>query len=371
MITCPRNFKTRKFNHLINLSAKIKFSILQNNLDNNYNTINKYTINSVSEAEALIRDYIVKTPIIVNDYLNKLLGHNIYFKDESSQKTGAFKIRGVLASLLEKQKQNNLPDKMVAYSTGNHGIAIAYAAKLFNIQARVYLPTNVAEIKRSIIASYGGEVIATKTRKEAEEFALQDGNNGFSYMHPSKTMSTFYGVGTLCLEALKEIRTNIDAIFGSCGGGGLLSGTFLAKEEYDNNIIVIGAEPEVANDAYLSIKQGKIYELSDSPNTVADGLRTLKITEQTFQFLKKLDDFITISENDILYWTAWLNHLLPSSVEPSCAISMAAACRWLAKQKTQKNILVIISGGNIYDSFIEEILSREYLHHKPNLKNQT
>ena len=330
----------------------------------NPNTIEK---NEIGKALNRISPYIHQTPIVSSENLDSMLGHKILFKAESLQKTGAFKVRGVLNHLLSLKEQNMLPLKVVAYSTGNHGIGVAYVAKKLGIQARIYLPRNTAVLKQQQAISLGAEVIFTNTRKEAEEFTKQDGEAGYHYLHPSDNDTTIAGAGTVCLEALKQINTKIDAIFASCGGGGLLSGCVLARNEYRKDILVIGTEPEMADDANRSRQSGKIFRFEESPDTIADGLRTLGLSERTFKYIKQLDDFIIIDEDEIKYWTVWLMHLLKLVCEPSCAISMAGVYRWLKKQKEPKTVLVMLSGGNVDPSILSELLNSEYLLVKPKI----
>jgi len=346
---------------MLNLCISMLYAdVMKNKIESNNNQL-------IGSALKRVSPYIHHTPIVSSENLDFMLGSKILFKAESLQKTGAFKVRGVLNHLLSLKELGHLPEKVVAYSTGNHGIGVAYAAKKLGIKARIYLPKNTAVLKQQQAVYLGADVIFTETRKEAEELTKLDGMNGYHYLHPSDSDSTIQGAGTVCLEALNQTG-NVDAIFASCGGGGLLSGSFLAKNEYNSNIKLIGAEPEAGNDAARSLSDGKIFRFDESPNTIADGLRTLGLSERTFNYIKQLDDFITISEDEIKYWTVWLMHLLKLVCEPSCAISMAAAYKWLQKQKEPKTILVILSGGNVDPSVLSELLNSEYLLNKPNLR---
>lgn len=324
-------------------------------------SINIQSPGNVKEAYERIKPFLHETPIISSNTLNEMLGHEIYFKAESLQKTGAFKVRGSLNHLLTLKERSLLPEKVVAYSTGNHGIGLSWVARLLGIKARIYLPENTAAIKQRAAKSYGAEVINTKTRHEAELRTKEDGQNGFYYMHPSDNDLTIAGAGTVCLEALTQLSFDPDAIFASCGGGGLLSGTYLAKELLSPSSLLFGVEPECGNDAYISLSQGKIFRLPDSPNTVADGLRTLGISERTFEYLKKLDGFYLSEEEPIYYWSAWLLHLLKIASEPSSAINMVGVQKWIGAQKSPKKILVIISGGNIDPGLYQEIWKENYL----------
>lgn len=244
-----------------------------------------------SEAYERIRSYIHYTPILRSETLDELLGAEVYFKAEMLQKTGAFKIRGILNHLLTLQENGKLPDKIVSYSTGNHGIGMAWAAKLLAINARIYLPKNTSLVKQQAAVYYGAEVIYTETRSIAEEKSYEDIKNGFYYLHPSDSDETIAGCSTLCYESLKQLSFSPDAIFASCGGGGLLSGTYLAKEALSPSSILIGCEPALANDAFLSFKNHNIFSFTESPITIADGLRSLRLSERTFNYIKKLDDF--------------------------------------------------------------------------------
>ena len=314
-----------------------------------------------------IKSHLHKTPLLRSEVLNQMLGADIYFKADALQKTGAFKIRGVLNHLLHLQEQGHLPKQVVGYSTGNHGIGLAWAAQKLGIKARIYLPKNTAPVKQRAAEFYGSEVIYTDSRAEAEERTKYDGSNGFYYMHPSDSDATIAGAGTCAFEALQQMdNIKPDAIFASCGGGGLLSGTYLAKEILSPASKVIGTEPIQANDAFLSLKQGSIFRFDHSPETIADGLRTLGISERTFSHLKKLDDFILVKEERIFYWTAWLIHLLKIACEPSCAMNMEGVVQWLGRQKTpNKKILVLISGGNIDPILYRQLWQKDYLAEVP------
>jgi threonine dehydratase len=259
----------------------------------------------------------------------------------------------------------------VAYSTGNHAIGLAWAAKLLGICARIYLPYNTSPVKQRAASHFGAEIIYTATRQEAELRSKRDIHNGYYYLHPSDHDATIAGAGTLCHEAINQLGFAPDAIFAGCGGGGLLSGSYLAKEWLSPKSLLFGTEPVVANDAFISLQQDSIYRLQDSPRTVADGLRTLSISPRTFMYLKKLDGFFTVSEHAILYWTAWLSHLLKVVCEPSSALNMQAVCEWLTKSEKKMKVLVLISGGNIDPSFYRVLWEEDYLLHPPLLETFT
>lgn len=329
--------------------------------------------NVVELALNRIQDFISNTPLVYSSTLNNAMNNRIYFKVDAMQKTGAFKIRGVLNQLFALKEKKRLPKKIVAYSTGNHGLAMAYATKLFDTQARIYLPTNVSEIKKRVAKFYGAEVIEVSTRNEAEELSLNDARaHGYYYFHPSDNDDVISGAGTMCYEALLEIKsvfkTVPDAIFASCGGGGLLAGTYLAKELASPQSKIIGVEPISANDAELSLKYQEIYRLIESPNTIADGLRALSISPRTFEYLKKIDKMMTVEESAIEYWTMWIAQLFKITCEPSSAISMAACVNWIKENNIQdQDILILISGGNIDVNMYKSLWNKKYLDIMPRL----
>ncbi len=320
-----------------------------------------YTIQTsdvVAKAYSRIKSYIHKTPLLHSNALNNILGSKIYFKTDAVQKTGAFKIRGVLNHLLTLKERGNMPQKIVAYSTGNHALAMSYVAKMFGIHARVYLPKNVSAVKKRIAEYYGAEVVEVDSRQQAEEATKSDSKESFYYLHPSDDDFTIAGAGTMCYEALLDLEkfgVKPDAIFGPCGGGGLLAGSYLAKQLLSPATELHGVEPKIANDAYQSLNSARIFRFKESPNTIADGLRALSVSNRTLKYLKKLDGFHLASEKSIRYWTAWLVQMMKVSCEPSAATSMVAAHSWLQKNSKNKDILVLITGGNIDPKFYQEL----------------
>jgi threonine dehydratase len=326
-------------------------------------------VKNIEVASKRISSHLHRTPIIRSEVLNDMLQANIYFKADCLQKTGAFKVRGVLNHLLVLKEEGRLPENVVGYSTGNHGIGLAFAAKELGIKARIYLPKDTAPVKQRAAEYYGAEVIYTDTRQEAEDRTKEDSQKSFYYMHPSDSDYTIAGAGTICFEALEQMGDGRpDAIFASCGGGGLLSGSYLAKELLSPESLLIGSEPKAADDAYRSIKSGSIIRFDSAPDTYADGLKTLGVSARAFEHLQKLDDFCLVDEERILYWTAWLIHLLKIVCEPSCALNMETILNWRRNcSKNRPNILMLISGGNIDPILYRELWRSDYLGEVPKL----
>jgi threo-3-hydroxy-L-aspartate ammonia-lyase len=321
---------------------------------------------SVIEALQRIRPHVHFTPLMGSALLDKWLGHEIVFKAEGFQRIGAFKIRGALNALLVLKEQNKLPQEVVAFSSGNHAQAVALAAQMLDIKATVIMPEFVSKVKQQATRSYGANVIMTQTRQEAEKAAAEAAARGAFLLHPSADDHVIAGQGTACYEALQD-GIAADAIFAACGGGGLISGTWLAAQLLKPKAKIFAAEPKIANDAAESCRQGKIMGFSDTPMSIADGARTLHISPLTFQYLQKLDGIYEVEEERIIYWTQWLQHLLKITVEPTAAMAMAAAYDWLKTQTTRQHVLVILSGGNVGAVAHRQIWETDYLNQPPSL----
>jgi len=333
-------------------------------------TSNSFKIIDPSEiktAHQRISPYIHRTPLLSSQILNDFLGHEIVFKAECLQKIGAFKIRGALNTLLELKEKNSLPESVVAFSSGNHAQAVAVAGKMLNVKTTIVLPLFTSSVKQQAAIYYGAKVINTSTRKEAEEKAAEIAAKGSFFIHSFDNDGVIVGQGTSCYEALQD-GANPDSIFATCGGGGWVSGTFLAKELLAPNVLVFGAEPKQANDASQSYANNRIIKFNDSPSTIADGARARAVSERTFHYLKQLNGFFEIDEEEIIYWTQWLIHLLKIAVEPTSAVAMAAAFHWLKTQKTKQKVLVMLSGGNIAAETYQKIWSKSYLEKLPFLR---
>jgi len=322
----------------------------------------------VKQAQQRIQPYIHKTPLVESSRLNNWLGHRILFKAECLQKIGAFKARGGCNTVAKLVEENRIPKRIIANSSGNHAQAVAWAASLFNMPATIYMPAQVSKVKAQATKSYGAEIIFSETRADTDALIKQAAEDPDNYwIPPYNHQEVIAGQGTAAMEALQQ-HSDIDAIFAPCGGGGLLSGTLLATRELAPKAKVIGVEPANGNDASRSIQAGSIQRLEQSPDTVADGARTLQVGELTFPFLQQLDEFYEISEENICYWSQWLSHLLKLHIEPTSAMSMDAVARWLNTQKAPQTVMVILTGGNIDQPMQNLLWAKDYLNLEPHKK---
>ena len=179
------------------------------------------------------------------------------------------------------------------------------------------MPEYASSLKRQAAASYGAEIVLTEDRKAAELKVSEFIEQGAYFIPPYDHPMVIEGQGTSCYEALEDLEKKPDYVFVPCGGGGLTFGTYLATQELNPSSKVIACEPKAADDAYRSLQSGTIQSFDHSPNTICDGVMTLKIGEINFEFIKKIHDLILVDEEQITYWTQWLHHLLKVNIEPS------------------------------------------------------
>lgn len=325
----------------------------------------------IEDAYQRITGIVQKTPVVQSKLLNKWLGHDIYFKVECLQTTGAFKLRGASNFIAKLAQQNSLPTQIVANSSGNHAQAVAYAAKHFSIPVTIYATKNISAVKAAATKYYGAKLKLFDTRIEADNAVVEASHKpGVIWIPPFNHPDIIAGQGTAALEALQQ-TSNIDAIFAPCGGGGLASGTLIASRQLSPESKVIGVEPLMANDAAQSLREGRIVSLSEAPITLADGAATPSVGEHTFPLLQELDGFFEVDETKIAYWTQWLQHLLKLHIEPTCAMVMQGVVDYLKNLPTQQTarqrILVIISGGNISAQSMAKIWRDDHLQTPPEL----
>ncbi len=311
--------------------------------------MNELNFQDILLAENRIKNYIKNTAIISNKKIDELLGAEIFFKMDNRQETNSFKARGAFNAVLAfKEKHGFFPQKIVAQSSGNHAQAVAFVGKKFNIPVIIYMAKITSPIKVEATRKLDAEVILCEKRSEANRLAEEKQQEGYFFIHPSDNDDVIAGQGTCVLEAVKEIG-EVSAIFAPCGGGGLLSGCLIAKNGISPQAQVFGCEPLNANDASRSVLENKIVGFEESPLTIADGARTLKVAPRCFNYLKKLNGILEISEEEIIFWQKKLEQELQEKIEPTSALSIAGCAQYIKNNPQTKNqkFLAIISGGNL------------------------
>tara|TARA_Y100000389_G_C17471274_1_gene531347 strand:- start:12189 stop:13133 length:945 start_codon:yes stop_codon:yes gene_type:complete len=307
------------------------------------------TFDHVKIAHKRIKDHVIKTPVISNKSLNKEIGANIFFKLENLQKTGSFKIRGATNNLLSfYQKNGKFPDKITTVSSGNHAIAVAYLCQKFDIkESIIFIDKEAAKIKIDESRKYQSQIIVTESKMESINLIDQKINEGYYMCNSYGDEDVILGQATATFEAMNQIDQQIDAVFAPCGGGGLASGAYIVASGFDYNPKVFAVEPENANDAQLSVKNNEIYKFHTTPKTIADGARTLWISEKTFPYIKKLDNIYTANDEEIIFWWKKLTKLLDMKIEPTAILALVGAKKFIDQGAKNKNILIILSGGNV------------------------
>src|SRR5215211_2833189 len=216
------------------------------------------TLQDIQQAAQRIRPYIHRTPVLTNQSLNAQVGAQVFLKCENLQKVGAFKFRGA-ANAVWSLSNNEAARGVCTHSSGNHAQALALAAKMRGIPAYIVMPNNAPSVKKNAVAAYGGQITFCEPTLEARESTLERIrlDTGANVVHPYNDERVIAGQGTAALELLEEVP-DLDVIIAPVGGGGLLSGTAIAATEFKQGIRVIAGEPEMADDAFRSIKSGEI-----------------------------------------------------------------------------------------------------------------
>jgi threonine dehydratase len=312
-------------------------------------------LKEVRQAHQRIRPYIHKTPVLTCTALDEMVGARLFFKCENFQKTGAFKFRGACNAIFSLSDQEASLG-VVTHSSGNHAGALALTARKRGITARIVMPYNAPAVKIAAVKNYGGIITFCEptlaSRENTAERIIKE--TGATLIHPSNDYRIIAGQATAALELMEEIE-NLDFLLAPVGGGGLLSGTAIAAKGLNPKIKVIGCEPKNADDAYRSIKAGRIIP-SENPNTIADGLRT-SLGDKTFPIIRELvDEILLATEEEIVTAMRYILERMKIVVEPSAAVPLAVL---LANQLNvaDKNVGIILSGGNVdFSKFFEEML---------------
>ena len=305
------------------------------------------SMEDVIAASKRIERHGHRTPILTNKTINQLAGKKIFFKCENFQKIGAFKFRGgwnAISSLSDKEAEKGA----CTHSSGNHAQAVAYAAMKRNIPAYIVMPENAPKVKIQAVKGYGAKVTlckpTLKSRKETLEKIAE--KTGAYVVHPFNEPKVIAGQGTAALELIEDAG-DLDAICAPIGGGGLMSGTCIAARDMLPNARLFGAEPKGADDAYRSLKEGKLLP-QENPNTICDGLLT-SMGENTWNILKDhLEDIITVDDEEAITAMRLVWERMKIIIEPSCATPLAAILTpEFKKLKNIETIGIILTGGNV------------------------
>lgn len=292
-----------------------------------------------------IKPFIHDTPVLTSRQIDKMGNTNFYFKCENFQRMGAFKMRGAANAILQltpDQKKNGV----VTHSSGNFAQALSLAAQSLGVKAYIVMPSSAPEVKKEAVRGYSGILSECEPTLTAREQATQEiiNKQGATFIHPSNNEQVILGQGTACMELLK-LYPDLDYVFTPVGGGGLLAGTALAVHYFGKNCKTIGGEPFEVDDAFRSLKSGKI-EINTTTNTIADGLKT-QLGDRNFPIIQKyVEEIVRVKEQEIVHAMRLIWERLKIVCEPSSAVALAA-CFKKKELLTHKKVGIIISGGNV------------------------
>ena len=328
------------------------------------------TLEQIQAAQVRLRGIAARTPLIPyfppaddkGDEKSSSVNEQLWFKPESLQPIGSFKLRGAynkIASFSEEERQRGV----ISYSSGNHAQGVAYAARAMGVKAVIVMPRNAPKIKMDSTAALGAEIVTVGTAsvermKKAEELARR---HGYSIVPPYNDEYIIAGQGTTGLEILEDCP-EVELVLVPVGGGGLISGVASAVKLSGSSAKIVGVEPELANDAQRSFRKGEIVQLSAErvSSTLADGLRTQSVGPLNFEHIRKfVDDIITVTEDEIRSAVRRITTSARIVAEPSGAVTFAAWLFHRDELPASRKTVVVVSGGNLEPQLLAQILSED------------
>ena len=299
----------------------------------------------LQEAQARISGSLHRTPAVSSHALSERVGRTVILKCENLQKTGSFKVRGALNSILELDDVAR-GRGVVAASAGNHAQAVAWAAARAGVSATVVMPANALPTKVRASEGYGAEVILQGTVFEAFDVALEVAQDrGLTFLHPFDDPLIVAGQGTLGLEVLDDVPDAATVVV-PVGGGGLISGVALAVANLAPAARVYGVEPHGACAMRKSLEKGEAIRL-ESIDTIADGLGAPMAGELTYEVVRRhVEDVVLVSDDEIRKAMAFILARTKLLVEPAGAAGVAALLAGRIPLAAGP-VVAILSGGNV------------------------
>jgi threonine dehydratase len=335
------------------------------------------SLEEIGAAARRLRGVTVRTPLIPFTGKAKAAS-TLLIKPESLQPTGAFKLRGAYNAVYAVTRDLDsciLPAGVVAHSSGNHGFAVAYAARLLGISAAIVVPENAPAVKTEAIESTGAELVRVEPTLAARIAATDEiaRVRGYHPVAPFDDLDVIAGQGTVGLEIAEDFAAagqgakQPAAVLVPVSGGGLISGIAVAVKARLPGTRVIGVEPELAADARDSLRAGTrvAWTSAQTARTRADALRVEQVGELTFPHIQAyVDDIVTVSEDEMLDAIRRLARQGRLIAEPGGAAAVAAAlCRDATElgitSATQAPVVAVLSGGNIDPALLADILQTE------------
>ncbi len=314
-------------------------------------------LSDIIHAHSVLKNIVKKTPLERSKSFSAMSGANVYLKLENLQTTGSFKVRGAYY-MISRLTPEKLTNGVLCASAGNHAQGVAYAASKLGVKSTVFMPVFAPPLKVIATRSYGAEVILTgDTFDDAFNAAMEYGSkSGATFVHPFNHPDIIAGQGTVGLEIFEQLE-QIDAVLVPIGGGGLIAGIAIALKQLNPGIRIIGVEAEGAQSMKVSI-EAKEPRTLNSVNTIADGIAVKSPGDLTFGATRTLvDELVTVNDAEIAQTTYMLLQRAKILAEPAGVAAMAAVL-FGKVDLTGKNVIPVISGGNINMSILEQILEK-------------
>lgn len=315
------------------------------------------TFADVQVARTRISGAAHRTPVLTSRTADAMTGAGIFFKAENMQRAGAFKFRGAfnaIAALDAARRQRGI----VAYSSGNHAQAIAYAASLQGVASTIVMPTDAPEIKVAATRGYGAEIVFyDRYTEDRTKISLELADkHGAALIPPYDHPDVIAGQGTAALELIEDTGA-LDLLVVPLGGGGLLAGSALSAVALAPSCKIIGVEPEAGNDGQLSLRKGEIVHIP-VPRSIADGALVTHVGAHNFPIIKRhVSEIVTVSDAQLVETMRYFAERMKILVEPTGCLAAAAvmhgavACRG-------KRVGIVLSGGNVDLKTFNTLLSR-------------
>lgn len=309
------------------------------------------------DANERIAGHIRRTPLEYSPYLSELTRGKIYLKLENYQLTGSFKVRGALNKVLSLP-QDELSKGVITASTGNHAAAVAYATKIANSRAKIFMPETVSEVKvnnlkyfKNVEIVYAGED-SVESELKAIEVAQ---NEGLTYISPYNDEEVIGGQGTIGIEIQADLP-DVDAVLIPVGGGGMIAGIGGYLKQNMPEVEIVGCQPENSAVMYHSVQAGRVLEMESMP-TISDGTAGgMEVNSITFPICQQyVGDFHLVSEGEILSALKILLEKHYMLVEGSAGLSVASLLKNKDKYRG-KNVVLILCGNKMSSRLLEQVL---------------
>ena len=303
------------------------------------------TLRDIQGAQRLISPFVRQTPLKLNYTLSKRLGANVYLKFELFQKTGSFKVRGVFNKLLSLDR-NETKQGIVALSGGNHAQAVAYAARMLQLRATVFLPEGTPQNYIEATRSYGADAIITQTIDVAFERVHEYERQGWIFIHPYDDPAVIAGQGTMGLEIANSVPKVTDVVI-SIGGGGMIGGVATAIKSINPTVRVWGVETEGADCMSQAVAADRVVKMPKI-TSIARTLGAPAASELTLEMAKTyLEEIIVVSDKEALDSLTYLLERAKVLTEPAGSCTLAAAERLKSRFKPEQHVVLILCGGNV------------------------